>query len=185
MLHDVRSTVLLIAGFAAGCGRARDAARDTAHVIPADSAAPTVTEHGIGPLRAGMTLPEASAALGGALVVPPGADTAACGYVRWRGGPPGVRLMVANGRVVRVDVDTAGVRTAAGAGIGDTEGEVQRLYAGHVTVSPHKYTDGHYLTVTPNAADTSFAIVFETSGGKVTRFRAGRRPHVEYVEGCG
>jgi len=52
-----------------------------------------------------------------------------------------------------------------------------------VTVTPHKYEDGHYLTV--NAADdSSFAIVFETSKGRVTRYRAGRRPAVELVEGC-
>ena len=114
-----------------------------------------------------------------------GADTASCRYVQWRGAPPGVRVMVEGGRIARVDVDSAGVRTAGGAGIGDTEDEVQRLYSGHVSVTPQKYVDGHYLTVTPNAADSGYAIVFETSGGKVTRFRAGRRPQVEYVEGCG
>lgn len=132
-----------------------------------------------------MTFPEASAALGGALVAPPGADTAGCRYVQWRGGPPGVRVMVEGGRIARVDVDTAGVRTAAGAGIGDTEDAVQRLYRGQVAVTPQKYADGHYLTVTPNPADSISAIVFETTGGKVTRYRAGRRPQVEYVEGCG
>lgn len=93
--------------------------------------------------------------------------------------------MVERGRIVRVDVDTVGVRTAAGAGVGDTEDEIQRLYTGHVVVRPQKYVEGHYLIVTPNPADTSHAIVFETSGGKVTRYRAGSRPQVEYVEGCG
>lgn len=187
MRDDVKVTVLLIsAALAAGCGRPRDAAPgDSGHAAPENSAALTVTERGIGPLRAGMTIPEASAALGGALVVPAGADTASCGYVQWRGGPPGVRLMVASGRIARVDVDTGAVRTAAGAGIGDTEDQIQRLYAGHVSMAPQKYTEGHYLTVTPSAADSSFAIVFETSGGRVTRFRAGRRPEVEYVERCG
>ena len=132
-----------------------------------------------------MTVPEASTALGGALVAPANADTAGCHYVQWRGGPPGVRVMVESGRIARVDVDTAGIRTAAGAGIGDTEDAVQRLYRGQVAVTPQKYADGHYLTVTPNPADSSGAIVFETTSGKVTRYRAGRRPQVEYVEGCG
>jgi len=144
----------------------------------------TVTERGIGPLRAGMTLSEASAALGGALGAP-SADTAGCRYVQWPGGPPGVRVMVEGGRIARVDVDSAGVRTATGVGIGDTEEQVQRQYGGRAAVSPQKYGEGHYLTVTPNPSDTSYAIVFETSGGKVTRYRAGRRPQVEYVEGCG
>lgn len=93
--------------------------------------------------------------------------------------------MVERGRIARVDVDTAGVRTAAGAGIGDTEDDIQRLYRGRVIVTPQKYGEGHYLIVTPNPADSSYAIVFETSGGKVTRYRAGSRPQVEYVEGCG
>lgn len=180
--HVKLTSLLVAATFAAGCGRAADsgASGDSGRGAPL-----TVTERGIGPLRAGMTLSEASAALGGALVAPAGADTAGCRYVQWRGGPPGVRVMVEGGQIARIDVDTAGVRTAAGAGIGDTEDQVQRLYPSRVSVTPQKYTEGHYLTVTPNATDSSYAIVFETSGGKVTRFRAGHRPQVEYVEGCG
>lgn len=188
MPHDIKLLLpLLAAAVAVGCSRApeRAASEDSVRAAPQDSTALTVTERGIGPLRAGMTLPEASAAVGGALVTTTGADTAGCRYVQWRGGPPGVRVMVEGGRIARVDVDTAGIRTAVGAGIGDTEEQVQRLYSGRVSVTPQKYVNGHYLTVTPNVADTSYAIVFETADGKVTRFRAGRRPQVEYVEGCG
>jgi hypothetical protein len=149
----------------------------------AKPATPTVTERGLGPLRAGMSFAEASAALGGALVVPSGADTAACDYVEWRGGPPGVQVMVEEGRIARVDVDTVGVATAAGAQVGDSEERIQSLYRGRVVVSPHHYEEGHYLTVS-DPADTTFAIVFEAAKGRVTRYRAGRRPQVEYVEGC-
>jgi hypothetical protein len=93
--------------------------------------------------------------------------------------------MIVEGGVARVAVDRAGVATASGARVGDTEERVASLYPGRVRVTPHKYEEGgHYLTV--NAADdSSFAIVFETSKGRVTRYRAGRRPAVEYVEGCG
>jgi len=187
MPYDIKLYLLMVAAaVAAGCSRAPDraAAGDTSRGT-ANSAALTVTEHGIGPLRTGMTLPEASAALGDALVVPSGADTAGCRYVQWRTGPAGVRVMVEGGRIVRVDVDSVGVRTAAGAGIGDSEDQIQRLYPGRVSITPQKYTSGHYLTVIPNASDSTSAIVFEASGGKVTRFRAGGRPQVEYVEGCG
>lgn len=150
-------------------------------MAPANDA--TVTEHGIGPLRAGMTFADAKQALGGALIAP--ADTAGCHYATWRGGPRGVRVMIDEGRVARVDIDSAGVATAAGARVGDSEERIQHLYAGRVKTTPHKYDEGgHSLTV--NAADhSSFAIVFETSQGAVTRYRAGRRPAVEYVEGCG
>ena len=58
-------------------------------------------------------------------------------------------------------------------------------WPGQVKVTPHKYEDGHYLTVTPTAAaDKQFRIVFETARGRVTRYRAGLMPSVEYVEGC-
>jgi hypothetical protein len=76
------------------------------------------------------------------------------------------------------------IPTAAGARIGDTEARIKSLYEGRVTTTPHKYVKGgHYLTVTP--ADTSYRIVFETNGKKVTSFRSGRVPEVEQVEGCG
>jgi hypothetical protein len=54
-----------------------------------------------------------------------------------------------------------------------------------VTVTNHKYEDGHYLTVRSAVpSDTLHFIIFETANGKVTRFRAGAKPGVEYVEGC-
>jgi hypothetical protein len=145
----------------------------------------TVTEHGIGPLRAGMTFTEADAALGGALLVPVGVDTTGCDYLVWDSGPPGVHVMFDEHRIARVDIDTASIATASGARVGDDEARIKRLYPGQVTVTPHKYEDGHYLTVTPPASgDRRFRIIFETAGGRVTRYRAGMIPSVEYVEGC-
>jgi hypothetical protein len=152
---------------------------------PSASASYTVTEHGIGPLHAGMTFTEADAALGGALLVPVGVDTTGCDYLVWDGGPSGVHVMFDQHRIGRVDIDTAGIATAAGARVGDDEARIKKLYPGQVTVTPHKYEDGHYLTVTPSApADKRFRIIFETAGGRVTRYRAGITPSVEYVEGC-
>ena len=170
-------------------GMRPSAANDTRPSVPSTTPAMTpasdsaVTEHGLGPLRAGMTFADAQQALGGALIAP--ADTTGCHYATWRGGPRGVRVMIDGGRIARVDVDSAGIATAAGARVGDSEQRIERLYAGRVKTTPHKYEEGgHYLTVDA-ADDSSFAIVFETSKGKVTRYRAGRRPAVEYVEGCG
>jgi hypothetical protein len=147
---------------------------------PADS---VVTERGLGPLRAGMTIADAVAALGGALSVPVEYDSTECDYAVWRGGPRGVHVMIDQGRIARIEVDSAGVATAQGVQVGDTEERIQQLYSGRVKVTPHKYEEGHYLTVNA-VGDSSLAIVFETSKGRVTRYRAGRRPAVEYVEGC-
>jgi len=179
----------LVVAIACGRGEQRDAQVDSTGPALAGgstgaSTTPVVTTHGIGPLRAGMTIAEASAALGGALVVSPDADTLGCDYLEWRGGPPGVEVMVEGGRIARVDVDSAGIRTADGVGLGDAEADVLRRYGARARVSVHKYDDeGHYVTVV-DPKDTTFALVFETSAGRVTRYRAGRRPAVEYVEGC-
>jgi len=185
------AAALLLAAMACGTGErspsgdsaaaARDSSAGTNPTArPADS---VVTEHGLGPLRAGMTIAEATTALGGALAVPTEYDTTLCDYAVWRGAPRGVRVMVDQGRIARVEVDSANVATAAGARVGDSEERIQSLYPGRVSVTPHKYEDGHYLTVN-GVGDSGVAIVFETSKGRVTRYRAGRRPAVEYVEGC-
>jgi hypothetical protein len=129
-----------------------------------------------------MTLEEARAALGSELTEP--ADSQ-CAYVTSEGGPAAVRLMVVDGRVARVEVHDTTVATAAGVRVGDSEARVDSLYGGRVQVMPHKYTDGHYLTVTPaTPADSQFRLVFETDSGRVTTFRAGLLPMVAWVEGC-
>ena len=192
MSHQVpmRRTMILVTLLAA-CTRAPDErARDTAAPSSGtrDTAAaqlPVVTPHGLGPLVVGATFAEASGALGGALARAANSDTLACDYARWRGGPVGVTVMVDSGRVARVEVDSGTIATAEGARIGDDEARIRALYPGRVTKSPHKYTDGHYLTVRPaQASDTTHLIVFETDGQTVLRYRGGRKPQVEYVESC-
>ena len=109
----------------------------------------------------------------------------ACGYAASDRLPEGVKVMMEGARVVRLDVVSGDVPTAEGARIGDTEARIQKLYPGRVTVQPHKYTDGHYLTVRPAvASDTTHLIVFETDGRAVLRYRGGQKPQVEYVESC-
>lgn len=140
-----------------------------------------VTPAGIGPLRAGMTLAESKTVTHDNLAVP--AKTSECDYVRPKSGPKGIAIMFEKGVLSRVDVTVGTVKTVDGAGIGDSEDRIKSLYPGQVKVTPHKYTDGHYLVVTP-AGGGENRIVFETDGKKVTRFRSGREPAVEYVEGC-
>jgi hypothetical protein len=94
--------------------------------------------------------------------------------------------MVVDGKIARVDVRAPSpVKTRSGAGIGDTEAQVQALYP-PLEVSAHKYVpDGHYLTFVPDdPADADLRLIFETDGSKVTQFRSGRLPEVAYVEGC-
>ncbi len=147
-------------------------------------AAWTVTPDGIGAIRVGMTIDELRRAVGDI----PGANvTADCGYVRPSSAPPGVSVMLARGQVARVDVDSAGVRSDAGVGVGDSAVKVADAYSARMTATPHKYVPGgQYLTVRSiSPADSLRRMVFETESGRVTRFRTGRVPEVEWVERCG
>jgi hypothetical protein len=171
---------------------ARAAAADSAAGAPADSGPAAATDSvawlvrpdGIGPIRVGVPLAALGDALGERLVARY-EDFEGCDFVRPKAAPPGVTVMVLNDTVARVDVDAAGVRTVEGAQVGDDEARVLELYRGRITVEPHKYTgpEGHYLVVAP-PGDTLHRVIFETDGKRVTLYRAGRRPAVEFVEGC-
>jgi len=142
----------------------------------------TVTEYGIGPIRAGMTVAQANAAIGGGFAAPKG-GTSGCTYAVLTKAPRGLWVMLQDGRVARVEVRSGSIATSTGGRIGDTETRIKQLYPG-VAVTPHKYVAGaHYLTVM--GSDPANRIVFETDGSKVTTFRSGRTPEVENVEGCG
>ncbi len=158
------------------------AARDTG--APTAAQRPwTVTPEGIGPLRAGMSVVEARAALGGEFAAPDSA--AGCAHVALAGVAGRVLAMVVDGRVARIEVKDTAVATATGARVGDSEARIDSLYPGRVQEQPHKYTNGHYLIVTPEApADTANRLIFETDGRNVLEYRAGLLPAVAWVEGC-
>lgn len=108
---------------------------------------------------------------------------ATCTYVTGSRLPAGVRIMLVRDSVARVDVTAPGVPTRAGIQVGDPVDLVLARHAGRVTRTPHKYVPGEaYLTV-PLAGGER--LVFETAEGRVARYRAGRPPEVEWVEGCG
>jgi hypothetical protein len=178
---------LLVAALA--CGReapGRPGAADSATpALPEAEAEPwTIRLDGVGPVRFGMALAAAQAALGDSLIVAPRGGE--CGFTVPRGAPAGVRFMVEQGKVVRVDVDSSGVRTAAGVEVGMAEADVRSRYPVGLRVQPHKYDPrGRYLVVQgTEPADSARRLIFETDGQRVVRYRAGIAPAVEYVEGC-
>lgn len=188
------STALLAACAALACNSERtplDAPLDTTTTAQLPDATDTlsgvaawrVTPIGIGPVLAGMTLADATRSIGAVPAIAP-ADRE-CSVVRGAGAPAGVSFMVVNDRIVRVDIDSGDVSTAVGARLGDTESRIMALYGSHVTAAPHKYTDGKYLTVVPEGADSSrYRLIFETDGQRVIRFRSGQLPEVAWVERC-
>lgn len=150
-----------------------------------------VAVDGIGPIGVGMTLKEASAAAGLALVdggVNAGDEgNAECFYYEPENGPVGVSFMVINNRIARVDIDNPRVTTISGAKIGDSSDRIQGLYPELIEVGNHKYVpEGKYLTLVPKLPQNqNYRLIFETDASdRVTRFRAGKLPEIEYVEGC-
>ena len=139
-----------------------------------------------GPVRYGMTLAEASRALGEHLEPGEEETSEGCSSVTPRSIPRGATLMVIHGRIERVDIEATGILTVSGVQVGSTEEEVHRVYPGQIRLRPHPdEPEWHYLIFVPrNPADPAFGIIFETDGHRVQSYRAGRRPAVSYTEGC-
>jgi len=99
----------------------------------------------------------------------------------------GILFMVTGDRIVRIDIiDNSAISTVDGARIGSTEAEVKKMYADNIEVTPHYYTDNaYYFTIrSKDAKYSNFRLIFETGNGRISRFRAGKLPEVEYIEGC-
>lgn len=178
-------TVLLLIVAAAACDaknhvdkKSDEAPAGTGSSTPQPRAA-FLTFEGLGSVRIGATAATLDS------IPPASASGAACRLVTLASLPAGVRVMLANDTVARIQVDSGTVRTIEGAGIGDDEAHVSQLYAGRVVTQPNKYDPkGHDLMVT-DASDTTRRAIFETDGEKVVRYRVGKRPEVDLVEGCG
>jgi len=133
-------------------------------------------------MKVGMTIAQASKALGTSLVRE-GDETEGCFYVVPKGVPKGIAFMVTNRQITRIDIDSKQFATEQGARVGDSEQRVKSLYKGQIKITQHPYDDnGHYLIV--NIKGTRFQIIFETDGKRVTSYRTGKLPEVGYIEGC-
>ncbi len=140
---------------------------------------------GIGAVKVGMSVTEAAKAAGTKLVGDP--PNKNCYYVQPQGETKDIGFMVIKGRIARIDVrKNSKVATFKGAKIGDSEARIKSLHPGQIQVTTHKYVKGgHYLTFVPkDASNKNYRIIFETDGKRVTQFRSGKLPEVEFVEGC-
>lgn len=145
----------------------------------------TVSAKGIGPLQFGMTAAAMAQVLNDSTLA--GVDArASCTYVHPQRVPRGAALMMSKGVFVRVDVDSAGVLTETGIGIGDSEVAVLVMNSGRATIASNKYSGplAHNLVVT-SATDPDNLMIFETDGRSIQHFRAGTRAAVELAARCG
>ncbi len=144
----------------------------------------TVSVQKAGPIRIGMTFSEVKRVLKDPRASLEGPDDVeSCAYLQSATLPERhIGFMFEHGRVVRFDVSAAGILTSEGAGVGDSEAKVMRLYRNRVAVEPHFYDpEGHYLIVNRTG---DLQLLFETDGDKVISFRAGTSAAVALVEGC-
>jgi hypothetical protein len=168
---------------ASTAGGTTRAVLDSAPVTVPSRGAWQLTPTGGNGLVIGMTLADVGRVLGVTLTKNLYDEESTCSYAAGAL-PEGLGLMLEADTLVRIDVRDTTIATREGARVGDTEARVKSLYPGIVT-QPHKYTgpEGHYLVFTPRG-DARHRLVFETDGTRVTEWRVGRVPEVEYVEGC-
>lgn len=139
------------------------------------------THNSFGKVKIGMTILQASEALGLELVAPDGDGE--CYYVKPKQGFDGVEFMVINEVIARIDFTSNKYSTDKGAKIGDTEEKIKSLYRG-IEVHPQKYDEKlHDMEIYSD--DKKYLIIFETNGKVVTGFRIGRAEEVSWVERCG
>ena len=136
---------------------------------------------GLGKAKIGMTISEASKALDTELVRGEGYEDS-CYYVESNPSLDGVRFMVTNEKIARIDISGKEYVTDKGVAIGDPETKVKSLYK-NVEVHPQKYDD-QKNDMEVYSDDKKSLIIFETDGKTVTGFRAGNAEEVGFVEGC-
>src|SRR5258708_5037926 len=133
---------------------------------PASTGTITIEATGYGPFRVGMKPAEVATATATPLQLDlPFWEPNECFMIRPANGPVGLRIMVTEGTIARVEVDRKGIYTNEGANVGISEVELKKLYGDKLKWSQNLYQDhGHYAEL---LTDSRHAIVFETDGNKV------------------
>jgi len=153
---------------------------------PADG---TITFQGFGPAKFGGTQEDVRMAWGGDLGDAKPSEPGGCYYlIPQPVGTDGYRtaFMIEGDKFVRVDVRRDDVTAPGGGKVGMTQAQGAATDSG-LEEQPHKYSDGQYLRVKDTAGGNG-VLLFETDGkgndAKVTEWRIGVPPQVDYVEGC-
>lgn len=153
--------------------------------MPTPPATPTAASkvlglEGLGDLRIGQPIPTGSSwAARGAQASDSCTTVSSPDY-------PGAYAIVTDGKVQRITLgQRSDVKLAEGIGVGDTEADVKKWFAGF-REEGHKYEEApaKYLTA-PNAASGDPALRFEIGAdGRVKLIHIGVAPVLGYVEGC-
>lgn len=146
--------------------------------------------NGYGALDLGLTADEARAEwTNGALQGKPDPrDPAACFHMSPAGqsSPAQLAFMFENDLLVRYSAESPDIAAPGGGKVGMDEATLQSLYGGTLETVPHKYVQGgKVLKSAEDGGGLPSKLVFELdAAGKVTSWRVGMVPQVDYVEGC-
>jgi hypothetical protein len=157
--------------------------------VPANAIAAVLTPDGFGPLKIGMTRSQVEAIMGkdaspGSVGGP---DPAQCDQFHPRRAPPGLLVMLEQGRLTRISIArNRGLRSADGIGVGFRRTAVLAKLGKAAQLSPHQYEPrpAVYIDHWRGKAGTSRGIRYEIGkNGQVAMIHAGG-PSIRYVEGC-
>lgn len=142
-----------------------------------------ITQNGIGSLRIGMTIDDAQRRTGQTIDYQrfdPASD--ACGIGRLMPTSLGVTMQTTDRRIAVLSVSEPGISTRRGIEVGDSVRDLRRAYGSRLRSRVNKYD--------PKARDYILRfgnrkMIFWTDPKRVVRqIDGGRKPEIDYVEGC-
>jgi len=137
-----------------------------------------ITTAGLGPIKIGMTERQVEKAAKRSITRRGGAGSGECTTATIGDKTYG---LFTGDRLARIYVGTRRYATRSGVRVGDAESKVLATYPGKIVRERHKYDPGgSYLKI----VEGNRKVVFETDGSRVTTISTGRRPEIDYVEGC-
>lgn len=149
---------------------------------PIDTAHWVIGLSGLGPITVEKQVEHLAAELPWPLD-PVAAAAAGRDVLQPRNGPPGLQIVVRDGRVAAVRTSDAW-RTRSGVGVGDSVERLRATYPSHVRPFGGSTTDTQFYEFVPrDSQQQQMRVVFRTERGAVTAICAGRLPEV--AAACG
>lgn len=153
--------------------------------VPADGA---IGYAGFGPARFGANEEVVRMAWGKDIKADTPSEPGGCYYLfpqpRPQGGY-GIGFMIEGDKFSRIDVDSADIVAPGSGRVGMSTDEIRTRYAGRIEEQNHKYIEGGKTLRIKDSAGGNGVLLFATdAAGKVTEWRIGVPPQVDYVESC-
>ena len=164
----------------------------TEPIAPAESTAavePTTQASfiGYGDMKLGSTVDEAKTAWAGELQESIPADGSTCHYLtpKWASKSSEFGFMMEDGKFVRYDVGTDKETAPGGGKVGMVVEQLMLQYGASLQSAPDKYVEGgKVFTITAPDGGPAKLVIQVDGVGRVTAWRVGLPPQVDYVEGC-